>query len=440
MNKKCKNFEVLLYLSLLGSAFIFCWQNITEYREGNTAYLDSDAHITLRDLPTLIICINRPQTHGKWMESKLTYGKTLSIEAIVNNHKEGEISNGLEQMVRLDENKWVSVLSSNASDKTWILKLHLSEMHLKLGDTIKSNGKYFFRQCYKISPKWSGNNDTAMKNFGLQFAIKCDLTQKLSSGWNSFNSYVEECDISKAQVYATSEENSYGFVEKKWFDGIVKNPEGIFVERTNDSESMYGDSLIIVEVNEYVNLDWKCSQSSYYESLVKRFENVVLDNNFHQNITNGLEICTPYILPPVRNFTFPVCRDENSFNVMSDILTKQYKDMEEHLKSCHVQEFKFGRREKLVFGKKQRPLVFEYRFASPHSTNFQRSRTPVKHVKTEYPLVSFISLVGIVGGTLGMFVGVSFMGIAEALVSIFSLKMQQCLKSFEKPKVQDEEI
>ena len=79
-----RKFELLLYLFLLGGAFRFCWQNITEYLEGNTAYLDSDEHITLKDLPTLIICIKRPQTRGKWMEGKLTYGKTLSIEAKVN--------------------------------------------------------------------------------------------------------------------------------------------------------------------------------------------------------------------------------------------------------------------------------------------------------------------------------------------------------------------
>ena len=166
-------------------------------------------------------------------------------------------------------------------------------MHLKLGDTIKSDGNYFFRQCYKISPKWSGSNEIDMKNFGLQFAINCDLTKKSSTGWNGLNPYVEECGISNAQVYATSEENSYGFVEKKWFDGIVQDPDGMSVTRTEDSESSYGDSLIIVEVNEYVNLDWKCSQDSYYKCLVKRFKNVVLNPNFHQSRTNGLQICAP---------------------------------------------------------------------------------------------------------------------------------------------------
>ena len=35
----------------------------------------------------------------------------------------------------------------------------------------------------------------------------------------------------------------------------------------------------------------------------------------------------------------------------------------------------------------------------------------------------FISLVGVVGGTLGMFVGMSFMGIVELLVSV-SVKLQ----------------
>ena len=68
-------------------------------------------------------------------------------------------------------------------------------------------------------------------------------------------------------------------------------------------------------------------------------------------------------------------------------------------------------------------LVFEYGFASPSSTNSHRYQVPFKVVKTEYEVFPFISLIGVVGGTLGMFVGISFMGIAELLITAFSVKL-----------------
>ena len=46
-----------------------------------------------------------------------------------------------------------------------------------------------------------------------------------------------------------------------------------------------------------------------------------------------------------------------------------------------------------------------------------RSKTPYKTVKTEYLVNSLVivSLIGTVGGTMGMFVGFSFMGTSEWL-------------------------
>ena len=65
------------------------------------------------------------------------------------------------------------------------------------------------------------------------------------------------------------------------------------------------------------------------------------------------------------------------------------------------------------------------RFGSPHSTNDHRSRISAKKVRTEYPLITFISVVGTVGGTLGMFVGILFVSIAEVLVSTFLVKIRE---------------
>ena len=393
--------------------------------------MDSNEHITLNDLPTLIVCIKQQQPPlGTWMANKLIYGKNFWMEAMV--LQDPDMKN---IPVILMENLWTDVSNIDPGFTEWSLKLHLSEMHMKVDKTSKeSDGHYYFQQCYKISSNWTGRKsiDVDMKNFGLQIASKCNSTWELSTGWNSHKPHLKQCEISKATVYATSEKNSYGIVEKKWFDGIVEDPNGVKVETTkvsqNDNGYSLGDLLTIVEVNEYINLDWKCSQNSYYECLAKGFQKVVLDSSFQQNKTDCEQICTPFTLPPVGIRSFPVCRVESCLDIMSKVIYDQYNAMEGHCtKSCRVKEFKFGTKKKFRNQWSKEPLVFEYRFGSPHSTNDHRSRIPVKKVRIEYPLITFISVVGTVGGTLGMFVGISFMGIAEVLVS-FLMKIRECLR------------
>ena len=148
-----RKLQVLLYLSLLGCGFIFCWQNITEYFKGNTTYLDSNKHITLNDLPTLIVCIKQQQPPlGTWMANKLIYGKNFWMEAMV--LQDPDMKN---IPVILMENLSTDVSNIDPGFTEWSLKLHLSEMHMKFGETRKeSDGHYYFRQCYKISPNWTG--------------------------------------------------------------------------------------------------------------------------------------------------------------------------------------------------------------------------------------------------------------------------------------------
>ena len=59
-------------------------------------------------------------------------------------------------------------------------------------------------------------------------------------------------------------------------------------------------------------------------------------------------------------------------------------------------------------------IVVEIQFEVP-SVNVK----PFKTVKTEYLLTTFMSLVGNVGGTLGMFVGFSFIGMADWFTSFW---------------------
>ena len=72
--------------------------------------------------------------------------------------------------------------------------------------------------------------------------------------------------------------------------------------------------------------------------------------------------------------------------------------------------------------------VVEYHFEVPADMQGVPSEIPFKTVKTEYPRTSLMSLVGNVGGTLGMFVGFSFVGITEWLTTFWS-SFKSMLKS-----------
>ena len=100
-------------------------------------------------------------------------------------------------------------------------------------------------------------------------------------------------------------------------------------------------------------------------------------------------------------------------------------------KACHVQEFsvKFEgtmrgsesewrrwKKEKWAWNETfnlENCFIIEYRFEQPEWTRDQRSDEPFKTVHRELLTMSFMSLVGNVGGTLGMFIGFSFIGTSE---------------------------
>ena len=58
-------------------------------------------------------------------------------------------------------------------------------------------------------------------------------------------------------------------------------------------------------------------------------------------------------------------------------------------------------------------ISFEYNFGFPHSTPLVRSYELFKTIKEKYVIISWMSLLGNVGGTLGMFRGFSFITTSE---------------------------
>ena len=150
--------------------------------------------------------------------------------------------------------------------------------------TIQLNGfqrspsiaRYSAAKCYKL--KQIGSNPINFDKFRPRF------TFTLRNVWNDF--WREWIPISLA-VWVTSEENSYGLAEERWFDGITINPSLLLFINPNKT-SCYG-RLNIHEVTEYKNIESICSEDSYYQCLAKRFVNEDLSKH---SITLGTTIAT----------------------------------------------------------------------------------------------------------------------------------------------------
>ena len=229
-----------------------------------------------------------------------------------------------------------------------------------------------------------------------------------------------------------SEQNSYGLTKGKWFDGKVYG-------KYEDSYSLIQNhmSVDIFSIKEYRKLPYTCSNESYYECLARRFGNIAL-NETSQQYHNGMQCqldtkCLPFSLPEIGKKNLPICKNNQEKACYADVLSKLMSNQDTYCKRlCNVKEYKYRLGKRLGLDDKSNSLVFSYKFSSPSTGRNLRSWIPVKTVKKEYLVITFKSLVGTIGGTLGMFVGFSFFGTAEVLI--------ECLLKFWKRKVVTSEI
>ena len=103
----------------------------------------------------------------------------------------------------------------------------------------------------------------------------------------------------------TTEENSYGFAKKAWFDGAVEVANWV---RGDDVK------LQITDVTEYQYLKATCSKESFYQCLANRFSRITFDDlkkyevwyrNKNYRCENLERLCLPISLPS----TLPTCNN-----------------------------------------------------------------------------------------------------------------------------------
>ena len=88
-------------------------------------------------------------------------------------------------------------------------------------------------------------------------------------------------------------------------------------------------------------------------------------------------------------------------------------------KSCQMKEFKAKMTKSHNYQNVDEHNIsfgFKYKFVMPKGSDILRFDKPFKFVKEEYLVITGSSLVGNIGGTLGMFVGISFISTLEWII------------------------
>ena len=116
-------------------------------------------------------------------------------------------------------------------------------------------------------------------------------------------------------MVATSEQNSYGITQGKWFDGKMER----WSDTRNPSWSSrpywrYKYELKVREIIEVFNLDQTCSRDSYYQCLAKRFRRFNF-NTAPIYVVNGSKcrfdrLCTPFSMPSNNEDEILMCTNE----------------------------------------------------------------------------------------------------------------------------------
>ena len=378
-----KGIQFIVFGALLVTAYVFVKDTLQDYWEKKKGFSQSKEALTGNDLPTMTLCFEGKIGH------KLAYGKDIIIStwfdeiAFLNNESMNTLQVGL--------------------NKVRDLSIHLKE--LVSVSWLRGHTK----DCIAMSVNMTNDEEISGEVFHLGM-FQISLIKRSESE-----------QIKDPILYVTSEKNLYGAAIGRWYDGIVNPYELTRLE----NEYHY---LTITETRRLEYLKETCSQKSFYECLSSKLEAC-------QACYENGKPCSPgYSLPSMKDsFTdIEVCETTRHYNH-----SKEYTAFDTECrgqKSCSIQEYSvklLATKELQLTGQGE-----DYHFVASlvagddiFSSNGERTSNLHVNVHTEYLISSDISLIGTIGGQMGLFVGFSFQGFIDWASKLF---IKWCHKAVEK--------
>ena len=321
----------------------------------------------IKQHPTITFCFQRYMPNGTGYTSELKYGQDFKMKF---DNDESYFKEGVNYRQKTSETFFLEKLS------TWL------------------SGT-----CYKLNTTLSIITKGEFRNLNFEF----------------FKEFVEYERIPEMIVYFTSEVNAYGITANVWIDG---EPLTFKLKKNSELE-------VSLKQVKYIHLESKakCRVEPFYEV----YERLLLKTCFSKCPNR----CTTTSLASGTN-EIPLClkKEENicARKVQSEVW-HLLANSEEYSKACSTIDYT-GRiiyenqEEKDYNIKKYNKNIYtmelEYVFSSPE----------VVTVNEEYLIYDLMSMIGSIGGSLGLCIGFSFSGLISSIISI----IQQCLRFYSSVK------
>ena len=387
--------EKVLLISLTLPSFLSFYYTLSDYMEKKTVVSISERPLTSADIPTATVCFMD--------QRKLEYGKDVSIYVLTSR-------SGMP-----DENTGIKPLNNGENYYHYMgdRQTILTELVVKQSPTLST------KSCFKLSLKLLSelhiNGATHM--IGMFFI---DLAE----------------NITKGTLIVTSEKNSYGAITGHWYDGDVKpfklisgNHQFLKIPKIRRFEYKYSESY--------------CSEKSFYECWSSKL-------HFCKACQENATVCSPYSLPSNELLKdLPMCNQEIAQNCLEECYPKWALCNDQM--PCSQQVYS------LYEGKAYNTQEFANKYFSHLSTqkndsNAQRiakkqseifhftlllknhdwktgkwTKTLNVEVHTESYVWTSFTLLGNIGGSMGLWAGFSCPGLI-AWLSQKSLRIQKLVE------------
>ena len=373
--KTAQLIKSILYLVLFLTTYFFVHELFEEYFQGKTYFSASKQPLTVEDMPTLTICPSGSRT--------LEYGEDIWISTFTH------YSPSIHHLV-MGQN----YLQSHT--------IHLEKLALITT---------WFSDCFALNFQFTKefyqqrNKNTSL--FDRMFYF--DLIKI------SFGEDAKKHVWSTVELQITSKQNSFGAVIFQWFDGFVTP---VNLRLTHFLE------IAITNTKKYKYLQSTCSKYSFFEcveSKLKLLETCQI---------NG-KICAPFSLPAdipicltnksqcwnnITELIFPKCMGEKSCEVEEyEIETHDEMDLQNNNEKMEVEQRirRVGGADEVVsqlLEGKDKSVIFSLSFDDLDWLKGDRTKELQVDIFTEYYVSNIFSLIGNVGGQMGLFIGFSFIG------------------------------
>ena len=382
--KYLKLLEWILFFGLCGLSALFMWRVIDKFFSHHTSFTQYEAPI--KELPTITICFIKPYSRNTSYEYGLDFIIQYYIQA-KNPDGIGYVSTT--RFLKINENSEIFGETAQINKNSTIFgeTVHLSKIKTM-----------FLGYCYKLS--------------SIPFKDMM-LTKDRTTVIIYFNETTNKKDLpSSAKIFITSEKNAYGVTQSSWVNGKS-------LKYVINTDKIKGISLEAYQSNYLAS---KCSQESFYECVGR----IMAAND---KVSSSK--CSPYSLP-----SMPTCKVnekkviESYFKVIAG-----GSDSDCYVKLCKTVVY-FGEDmdlEKSFVNNLLKTNITDDDFAFVYHFSSMKLKT----VYEEYLIYDAISMIGSVGGTLGMCIGFSFTGLISWIINFLQDGIMAVKAKFTKRELVD---